>query len=96
MVNTHVYVKCENTQRKSKIRVQCIEISMTNRGDMSEMLDIQAWVDFICVSNVRKSICDNSDSNMVNTHVYTVTVSHVYCYMTKHTVTHVRHGTVKL
>jgi len=37
---------------------------------MSKMLDIQAWVGLVCVSSVCKSICDNSDSNMVNTHVY--------------------------
>ena len=34
------------------------------------MLDIQVWVGLVCVSSVCKSIYDNSDSNMVNTHVY--------------------------
>ena len=35
-----------------------------------KMLDIQAWVDLVYVSSVCESICDNSDSNMTNTHVY--------------------------
>ena len=34
------------------------------------MLDIQDWLYSVCVSSVCKTIRDNSDSNMVNTHVY--------------------------
>ena len=37
---------------------------------MSKMQDIQAWVDLVYVSGVCKSICENSESNMVKTYVY--------------------------
>ena len=34
-----------------------------------KILDIQAWVDLVYKSIVCKNNCDNSDSNVVNTHV---------------------------
>ena len=43
---------------------------MANEVDLMKMLDIQPWVDLVYVSSVCKSICDNSDSNVSNAHVY--------------------------
>ena len=43
---------------------------MTNEVDNTKMLDIQIWVGVVYVSSVCKSICDNSDSKVVKTHVY--------------------------
>ena len=37
---------------------------------MMKMLDIQAWMDLVYAPSVCKSICDNSGSNVSNTHVY--------------------------
>ena len=37
---------------------------------MMKILDIQAWMDLVYAPSVCKSICDKSDSNMSNTHVY--------------------------
>jgi len=37
---------------------------------MMKMQDIQPWVDLVYASSVYKSICDNSHSNVSNTHVY--------------------------
>ena len=45
-------------------------MSVTNEVDLMKMLDIQPWVDLVYVSSVFKSICDKSDSNVSNAHVY--------------------------
>ena len=37
---------------------------------MMKMQDIQARVDLVYAPSVCKSICDNSDSNVSNAHVY--------------------------
>ena len=67
-VYLYVYAKCENDVKNTKKKD--VEITLTNDVDMIKILDITIWVGLVYLSIVYQTTCVNSESNMVNIHVY--------------------------